>query len=162
MVVQRGIEVNAAAKLGYLLILGMSIGAVVVLGVLVAPVIFHSDLYLSIPLLDRAENGRLMGEIFRRFGYWLDVMVVVIVAYESVEYKYMRIDRVALLSALVVLGSALLFSAVYIPKILAYQGMAMDGAFESLHKASEIDFKILLVALMVLMIRRMQLIVGSR
>lgn len=141
----------------YLLLIAMTAGAVLVLGAFVAAVVFHSEVYLSVPLLSRYEEGKIMGEIFRRFTYWAYFMSVVIAVYEVARYKVMQIDKIAILSALGSIGTLLLFSAVYTPKILEYQTrgeLAIDDSFEALHKASEIDFKILLVMLLILFGRR--------
>lgn len=141
----------------YLLLIAMSAGAVLVLGALVAAVVFHSEFYLTLPILSRYEEGKIMGEIFRRFSYWAYFMTVVIAVYEVSRYKVMQIDKISILSALGSIGTLLLFSAVYTPKILEYQARgeeAIDASFEALHKASEIDFKILLVMLLILFTRR--------
>lgn len=141
----------------YLLLIAMTAGAVLVLGAFVAAIVFHSEVYLSVPLLSRYEEGKIMGEIFRRFTYWAYFMSVVIAVYEVARYKVMQIDKIAILSALGSIGTLLLFSAVYTPKILEYQTrgeLAIDDSFEALHKASEIDFKILLVMLLILFGRR--------
>jgi len=149
----------------YLLLIAMTAGAVLVLGVFVAAVVFHSEVYLTLPLLSRYEEGKIMGEIFHRFTYWGYFMAVVIAVYEVSRYKVMQIDKVAILSALGALSTLLLFSAVYTPKILEYQSRgeaAIDESFEALHKASEIDFKILLVMLVLLFSRRAYLLAVKR
>jgi hypothetical protein len=149
----------------YLLMLGMSIGAVIILGAFVAPIVFGSEFYLSIPILSRYEEGKIMGEIFRRFSYWSYGLATVIAIYEVSRYKVMQIDKVSILSAFASIGTLLLFSAVYVPKILEYQVRgegAMDDSFEALHKASELDFKILLVALLVLFLRRAYLMMAAK
>ncbi|DAB38419.1 MAG TPA: hypothetical protein CFH83_06110 [Sulfuricurvum kujiense] len=141
----------------YILLIAMTAGAVLVLGVFVAAVVFHSEVYLTLPLLSRYEEGKIMGEIFRRFTYWAYFMSAVIAVYEVSRYKVMQIDKISILSALGSIGTLLLFSAVYTPKILEYQSRgeaAIDASFEALHKASEIDFKILLLTLLILFIRR--------
>ncbi|MFZ5375547.1 MAG: DUF4149 domain-containing protein, partial [Campylobacterota bacterium] len=77
----------------------------------------------------------------------------------------MQIDKIAMLSALGSVATLLLFSAVYTPKILAYQALGesgIDEGFEALHKASEIDFKILLITLTVLFVRRAYLMAVKR
>ena len=148
---------KALVDVTYLLLIAMSAGAVLVLGVFVAAVVFHSELYLSVALLSRYEEGKIMLEIFHRFTYWAYFMSVVIAVYEVSHYKVMQIDKVAILSALGSIGTLLLFSAVYTPKILEYQARgeaAIDPSFEALHKASEIDFKILLLMLLILFSRR--------
>lgn len=150
----------------YLLTIGMTIGAVLVLGAFVAAVVFHSEMFLSIPLLSRYEEGKIMGEIFRRFSYWGYIMAAIITTYEISRYKVMQIDKVSILSAMGAIGTLLLFSAVYTPRMLEFQQQGevamMNHSFESLHKASEIDFKILLVMLLVLFGRRAYLMAVKR
>lgn len=150
----------------YLLTIGMTVGAVLILGAFVAAVVFHSEIYLSIPLLSRYEEGKIMGEIFRRFTYWGYVMAAVIVVYEAARFKVMQIDRISILSALGSVGTLLLFSGVYSPKMLEFQQLGelamMNNSFESLHKASEMDFKIMLVMLLILFGRRAYLMAVKR
>lgn len=150
----------------YLLTIGMTVGAVLILGAFVAAVVFHSEIYLSIPLLSRYEEGKIMGEIFRRFTYWGYVMAAVIVVYEAARFKAMQIDRISILSALGSVSTLLLFSGVYSPKMLEFQQLGelamMNNSFEPLHKASEIDFKIMLVMLLVLFGRRAYLMAVKR
>ncbi len=156
---------KALVDVMYLLLVGMTAGSVLILGVFVAAVVFHSELYLTTTLLSRFEEGQIMGEIFRRFSYWGYFMAAVITVYEISRYKVMQIDKVAILSALGSVGTLLLFSAVYTPKILAYQARGentMDETFETLHKASEIDFKILLLMLLILFGRRAYLMAVKR
>lgn len=157
---------KAVVDVTYLLLVGMTAGAVAVLGIFVAAVVFHSELFLSVPLLSRYEEGKIMGEIFRRFSYWGYIMATVITVYELSRYKVMQIDKIAILSALGSVGTLLLFSAVYTPKILEYQQtgeeVMMQNNFEALHKASELDFKILLLMLLVLFSRRAYLMAVKR
>lgn len=141
----------------YILLIAMTAGAVLVLGVFVAAVVFHSEVYLTLPLLSRYEEGKIMGEIFHRFTYWAYFMSIIITLYEVSRYKVMQIDKISILSALGAIGTLLLFSAVYTPKILEYQARgeaAIDASFEALHQASEMDFKILLLMLLILFSRR--------
>lgn len=152
--------------IAYLLMLAMSAGAVIILGMFVAPVVFHSEIFLTEPLLSRYEEGKIMGEIFRRFSYWGYVMVLFITLYEISRYKIMQIDKISILSAMGAISTLLLFSAVYVPKILEYQGQGegvmIDHGFEAIHKASEIDFKILLVTLLILFGRRAYLMMAGQ
>lgn len=152
----------------YLLTIAATLGVVLVLGIVVAPVIFHSNSVLP-GLLSRYEEGMLMAEIFRRFGYWVSFMAVMVLLFELNEYRRQRRDRWVIMSALLGITTMLMFSTVYVPKILAMQaeGAASTAteAFASLHRASELDFKILAVTLIVLFVRRMQLMFlpsGSR
>jgi len=71
-------------------------------------------------------------------------------------------DAIAFGSAAIVLFASLMFSGVYAPKILAMQALGVEATqsdtFENIHMASELDFKILAVALLVLFIRRLMLL----
>ncbi|MDA3945414.1 MAG: DUF4149 domain-containing protein [Helicobacteraceae bacterium] len=145
----------------YLLLVAMTLGAVLTLGIFVAATIFNSDSYLAAVLLDHYNEGLLMAEIFRRFSYVISFLVLVVFLFEANEYKHGRRDSWSLVSAFFVIVSGLMFSAVYTPKILAMQALGAEAtqsdAFQALHIGSEIDFKILALALGILFIRRMRL-----
>ena len=149
-------------EIAYLLLLGATLGAVLVLGIFVASTIFNSEALLSVALLDHYNEGVIMAEIFRRFTYWGYVTLVAIVLFELYEYKQFRRDNMAMGSAFIAASTLLLFNAVYTPKILALQKEGPEAtvteAFENLHVASEIDFKILAAALIVLFVRRVMLL----
>jgi hypothetical protein len=156
---------KAVIDVVYVMLLAMTAGAVLVLGAVVAAVVFHSEVYLSIPILSRYEEGKIMGEIFLRFSYWAYFMTFVITLYEVSRYFVMQLDRVAILSAFLAVFTLMMFSGVYVPKILEYQSRgesAMDASFETLHKASELDSKLLLLALLVLAGRRIYLMATKR
>ena len=148
--------------LSYLLLIGASLGAVLVLGVFTAPVVFHSEMLPLGVTLDNYQEGVIMSEIFRRFTYWAYLLAAVVAIYELYEFKMMRRDRIAGLSGFVTVSASLLFSAVYTPRILELQQQGADATmtetFASLHTASELDFKILAVALIVLFFRRVMLL----
>ncbi len=149
-------------ELAYLLFLGATLGAVLVLGIIVTSVIFNSDNYLSMVLLDHYNEGKLMGEIFRRFSYWIYALSFVVALYEIMEYRSLRRDGIAQAATFGVLATGLMFSAVYSPKILEMQALGakatMSEEFEALHIASEIDFKILAFTLALLFVRRVMLL----
>jgi hypothetical protein len=145
----------------YLLLVAMALGGVLTLGIFVAATIFHSDSYLAGALLDHYNEGVLMAEIFRRFSYVVYFIALAVFVFEANEFKHGRRDNYALASSFVVIAASLMFSGVYTPKILEMQALGAEAtqseAFNALHMASEIDFKILAAALAVLFIRRMQL-----
>ncbi|WP_373036755.1 DUF4149 domain-containing protein [Sulfurimonas sp.] len=146
----------------YLIMLAASFGAVIVLGVIVAPVVFHSDKILVDTILDHYNSGIIMGEVFHRFSYWLYVVAVSVSIYEAAMYKIGQRDAVAFASAVTVVFSSLMFSAVYSPKILSMQAIGLEATqsdtFKNIHIASELDFKILAVGLLVLFVRRLMLL----
>jgi len=143
----------------YFIVLAASFGAVIVLGAIVAPVIFHSDKILVGMLLDHYNAGIIMGEIFHRFSYWIYFLAAYVVLYEAIMYKMGQRDAITFGASATVVFSSLMFSAVYSPKILAMQALGREATqsdtFSNIHIASEIDFKILAVALLVLFIRRL-------
>ena len=153
---------NIYFDFGYLITLASTFGAVLVLGVIVAPVVFNSDIYTVNVNINHYNMGLIMSEIFRRFGYVLYFVAFYVAVYEAVDYKIGNRDRVTILSAFAVLFSSLMFVGVYMPKILALQAggevATASEAFEKLHLASEIDFKILAVSLIVLFVRRLMLL----
>lgn len=153
---------NIYIDFGYLITIAATFGAVLTLGAIVAPVVFQTDkLGLNI-LIDNYNAGIIMGTIFKHFSYWLYFVIVYVALYEMVAYKMFQRDRVAILSAIAVLFTSLMFNGVYIPKILALQDMGVEATksntFDNLHMASEWDFKILAVALFILFIRRLMLL----
>lgn len=153
---------NIYLDFSYLLVLAASFGAVLVLGALVAPVVFNTDKMLVGILLDNYNAGVIMGEIFRKFSYWIYLLAAFVVVYEALMYKQGQRDNIIMISAFLTVATSLMFSAVYSPKILAMQSLGVEATqsdtFANFHIASEIDFKILAVALIVLFIRRLMLL----
>jgi len=153
---------NIYIDFSYFIILAASLGGVLVLGAIVAPVVFHTDKILSEMVIDNYNAGIIMGEIFHRFSYWIYFLALFVAIYEAAQYKMGQRDAVAFASAVTVLFSSLMFSAIYAPKILEMQAMGIEATqsdtFNNIHIASEIDFKILAVALGVLFVRRLMLL----
>lgn len=153
---------NIYLDFGYLILLASSFCAVFTLGAFVAPVVFHTDTILVGMLMDHYNAGIIMGEIFRRFSYWIYFLAFAVVVYEAIMYKTGQRDNVAMISAFIVISTSLLFSAVYVPTILTMQSLGSEATqsdtFENVHIASEIDFKILAVALIILFVRRLMLL----
>jgi len=153
---------NIYLDFSYLLFIAASFGAVLVLGAIVAPVVFHSDALLVGMLIDHYNMGIIMGEIFHRFSYWIYFLAFYIALYETYMYKSGQRDAIVFGAAVTALFSSLMFSAIYAPKILAMQAMGKEATqsdtFENIHIASEIDFKLLAIALLILFIRRLMLL----
>ncbi len=150
------------ADFSYLILLAASFGAVMVLGIIVTAVIFHTDsLHVDI-LIDRYNSGVIMSEIFLRFSYVTYFLAFFVALYEAAMYKTGQRDKIAMISAFFIVATSLMFSAVYVPKILELQAMGREATasdtFDALHVGSELDFKILAVALLVLFVRRLMLL----
>lgn len=153
---------NIYVDFGYLTILASTFGAVIVLGAFVAPVVFHTEELLQGLTLDNYNAGIVMADIFRRFSYWLYFLAFFVSFYELYEYKNGQRDAVIFASSSTVVFSALMFSAVYSPKIIAMQSLGAEATqsntFKGIHFASELDFKILATALLIIFIRRLMLL----
>lgn len=153
---------NIYIDFGYLILLASSFGAVLTLGAFVAPVVFHTDTILVGMLMDNYNAGIIMGEIFHRFSYWIYFLAISVSLYEAVWYKMGQRDAISFASAFIIVATSLLFSAIYVPKILGMQAIGAEATqsdtFEHIHIASEIDFKILAIALLVLFVRRLMLL----
>ncbi len=150
---------------GYLILLGASIGGILTLGIIMTSTIFHSADYIG-PLLSHYQEGQIMSGGFDKFSYFLTFMFFVIMFYEMYSYKILQRDKTVMLSSLVALFSIGLFIGVYTPRILEMQKLGQEATasseFESLHLGSELDFKILVVALLVLMGRRLYVLLGKK
>ena len=142
--------------------LAATFGAVIVLGAIVAPIVFHTDRILEIALIDNYNAGIIMGTIFHRFSYWLYFTAFFIIVYEAVMYKSGKRDNIIFAAVVTTVFSSLMFSAVYSPKILAMQSLGREATqsdtFNNIHIASELDFKMLAIGLIVLFIRRLMLL----
>jgi hypothetical protein len=153
---------NIYIDFAYLITLAATLGAIVVLGAVVAPIIFHSEKILHSVVLDSYNAGIIMGEIFHRFSYWIYFLAFFVAAYELIMYKKGQRDAIIFASSVTALFSALMFSAVYSPKIISMQGLGAEATqsdtFRNTHFASELDFKILATALFILFIRRLMLL----
>lgn len=153
---------NIYVDFTYFVILAGTFGAVLVLGAVVAPVVFHTgDITVNL-LIDNYNAGIIMGEIFRRFSYWIYFVAAFVTIYEAMAYKMGQRDAISFSAAVIVVFTSLLFSSIYVPKILSMQAIGAEATqsdtFEHIHIASEIDFKILAIALLVLFIRRLMIL----
>jgi len=103
-----------------------------------------------------------MGEIFHRFSYWVYFVAAFVALYEAMAYKMGQRDAISFGAAITVIFSSLMFSAIYVPKILSMQALGAEAAqsdtFHNVHVASELDFKILALSLLVLFIRRLMIL----
>jgi len=150
---------------GYLILLGMSIGGILTLGIIMTSTIFNSADYIG-PLLSHYQEGQIMTGGFDKFSYFLSFMFFTILFYEMYSYKILQRDKTVLLSSFVSLLTIGLFVGVYTPRIIQMQelGQAATASeeFRNLHLGSELDFKVLVVALLVLLGRRLYVLLGKK
>jgi len=150
---------------GYLILLGASIGGILTLGIIMTSTVFHSADYIG-PLLSHFQEGQIMSGGFDKFSYFLSLMFFVIMFYEMYSYKILQRDKTVLLASFVSLLTIGLFVGVYTPRILEMQALGAEATaseeFNNLHLGSELDFKVLVFALIVLLGRRLYVLLGKR
>lgn len=150
---------------GYLILLGASIGGILTLGIIMTSTIFHSADYIG-PLLSHFQEGQIMSGGFDKFSYFLSLMFFVIMFYEMYSYKILQRDKTVLLASFVSLLTIGLFVGVYTPRILEMQALGAEATaseeFTNLHLGSELDFKVLVLALIVLLGRRLYVLLGKK
>lgn len=136
---------------------------IITLGALVAPVMFHSEELIE-QAISHYSQGLIMQEIFFRSQYILLALGLAIFTYELYDYRQGRRDGIVLASAFAVIFTIGMFSFYYIPEMLVLQQAHQTDtdAFKSLHLGSELDFKIMLFALIILLLRRFTQLVRKR
>ena len=148
------------ATMAYLILLGITLGAILFAGVVTAPIIFNSSKYLGESLLSHYQEGLLMTQNFIMLSYLINILMIAVFLYEGYKYKMFERDKLTTISALLVIMSGALFNFYYLPDIinmqLAGEAMTKSEAFINTHKGSEIDFKILAFAILVLIVQNMK------
>ncbi len=64
-------KTNIYFTIFYLMILGLSVGAIIYAGAVVAPVIFHSEIWLSSEVLSHFQEGLIMTQNFIGLRYFI-------------------------------------------------------------------------------------------
>ena len=152
-------KIPQAITIAYIILLGITLGAGLYAGIVVAPVTFHSEIYLGTELLTRFQEGLIMTENFVRLSYLVDFTLVCVALYEGFKWKNFDRDTITTFSSLVVLSTGLLYVHYYIPQILDFQKqgekVTQSKIFENTHFASELDFKLFALALLILLSRNL-------
>ncbi len=150
-------QIPKTITLFYIIILGLTLGAGLYAGVVVAPVTFNSEIYLQSEILTRFQEGLIMSENFQRLGFLVTFTVLCVALYEGYKYKMHDRDIFTTIPAFIVITSGLLYAHYYIPQILELQkegeSMTESKVFENTHFASELDFKLFTLALLILLSR---------
>lgn len=145
----------------YIVILGITIGMVMALGMIVAPIVFHPEkVAIMTTTISHFESGLIMGTIFDRFGTFLTVIVGIVVAMEvyvqGVKKQGCVVD-ILIASCVVFTSSAFLWY--FTPAVKEFQlkgsSVLADPAFQTLHAMSELDFKLLMASLIMLTFARL-------
>lgn len=142
----------------YITLLAILLGSTMALGALVAPVIFKANLFFESATIDQFESGRLMSEIFRRYGYLLGFSLIFIAIYEIWEIVKGERSKVLIVFVSVTLITGLLFVFYYTPAILEMQAAGVEATvtaeFGTIHKQAEAVFKLLSVAVAMIIFLR--------
>ncbi|CAA6814395.1 MAG: Membrane protein [uncultured Sulfurovum sp.] len=130
----------------FIIILGMTLGAGLLAGVVVAPTIFNSEAVLGSALLTRFQEGLLMTQVFERLAYLVNFLVIIAILYEVIKFKAFENTRWTMMFTFLVAATGLLFTSYYIPQILEMQTLGeaatMGETFTNVHKGSELNFKL--------------------
>ncbi|WP_104748390.1 DUF4149 domain-containing protein [Helicobacter cetorum] len=143
----------------YLLILGILCGSLIILGAIVAPVVFKASAILPELPMSAFESGKLMAQIFTRFNKFLEFVAVMVLAYEIISFIWGRRFWVHLVLGLTIGGLSLLFVFYYTPYILHAQQLGevaiRSAEFTRMHSQSEWLFKELFILICVLFFGRL-------
>ncbi len=142
------------------MLLGITLGVVVTLGAIVAPTIFHADKFVE--GLSHYQMGLVMSAIFIKANYLLNFTALAIILREGYAYKSFERDVIVVPAAATSILMIFLFTLYYTKEILSLQAMGEEATnsdtFALVHKASELDFKLLALSLALLFARRVYLI----
>ena len=153
-------KINKTIKAIYLLIIGITIGASLYAGAVVAPVTFHSEKWLGSELLSRFQEGLIMTHNFIGLGYFILVSMIAIFLYEGYKYKSFNRDPYTIIASLGAIMSGALFKFFYMDSIINMQkegeSIVNSKIFENMHKGSEIALIIFMISLITIFIRNVQ------
>ncbi|EAK5116347.1 DUF4149 domain-containing protein [Campylobacter upsaliensis] len=135
----------------HLFLLAAMIGVELILGVVVAPVVFYPQGLIGENVLSHFQSGLMMSDIFVKMGYVLLVVALFNALYELINFfkkkeKFqLRFSKFAL--SIIVLILALFFVFYFTAYILEAQKMGESviktAEFQSMHEASEVVIKII-------------------
>ena len=147
----------------YFVVLSIGVGLILTLGALVAPVVFNSNSLIT-ENITQFSQGLIMTEIFMRGNYILTFVLIYIVIYEGYDYKRGKRDIILNIATFIAIFTLSLFVFYYSPQIIELQNAHDTNStlFDTIHKGSELDYKITLVALMTLLLRRFSLLIVKK
>ena len=144
-------------EFGYMFLLISTFATAIFVGVVIAPTIFGSEYIFADEVLSKFQEGLLMTTIFLKLNYLLNFLVISTLLFEGYLYKNGIRDIFTLSTIFILISTVLLFTNYYTPQILQMQSAEItDGEiFEKLHFASELDFKIFSLILLILVIKKL-------
>ena len=141
----------------YSFLLASIIGCELMIGVIVAPIIFKGNfLFETLPDFNTLHSGILMGQIFDKFNYALFMVAVIsflielFLLFDKKMSFNLRISRFCL--SFIALFCSCLFVFYFTDLILEAKSLQdiQSVEFKNIHDASEYVFKIILISQMVL------------
>ena len=153
-------KINKTIKAIYLLIIGITIGASLYAGAVVAPVTFRSEKWLGSELLSRFQEGLIMTHNFIGLSYFILASMIAIFLYEGYKYKSFNTDPYTIIASLGAIMSGALFKFFYMDSIINMQkqgeSVVNSKIFENMHKGSEIALVLFMIFLITIFIRDVQ------
>ncbi|WP_299547855.1 DUF4149 domain-containing protein [uncultured Helicobacter sp.] len=142
----------------YLLLVGVSLGAVLASGAFSAPTIFRASSLVPELNISVFQSGILMTNIFTKLNVLLNILAVFILVYEILAFRVSG-AKVAPLLGFISVILIFLFTLYYTPYILEAQKLGENGianaAFDAMHTQSVYVFKALMASLCLLFIVRL-------
>ncbi|MGH2328095.1 DUF4149 domain-containing protein [Campylobacter taeniopygiae] len=137
-----------------LFLLAAMIGIELILGIVVAPVIFYPQNFIGDGILSHYQSGILMTQIFIKMGYLLLIVSIINILFEIFSYfreKFnFKIKFSKLILSLIILILSLVFVFYFTEQIISMQKLGEQATtsaeFTGIHSASEITLKIILVS----------------
>ncbi|MBZ7950175.1 DUF4149 domain-containing protein [Campylobacter molothri] len=137
-----------------LFLLAAMIGIELILGVIVAPIIFYPKNFLGDGILNHYQSGILMTQIFIKMGYLLLIVSSINILFEVFSYFKEKINFKIkfskLILSLIILILSLIFVFYFTGQIISMQKLGeqatISNKFSSIHSASEITLKIILIS----------------
>ncbi|MGH2267688.1 DUF4149 domain-containing protein [Campylobacter taeniopygiae] len=137
-----------------LFLLAVMIGIELILGIVVAPVIFYPQNFIGDGILSHYQSGILMTQIFIKMGYLLLIVSIINILFEIFSYfreKFnFKIKFSKLILSLIILILSLVFVFYFTEQIISMQKLGEQATtsteFTGIHSASEITLKIILAS----------------
>ncbi|TKX30029.1 DUF4149 domain-containing protein [Campylobacter estrildidarum] len=129
------------------------IGIELIIGIVVAPIIFYPQNFIGEGILSHFQSGILMTQIFIKMGQLLIIISTINVLFEilscfKVQVKFQLKFSKLILSILILILS-LVFVFYFTNQIISMQTLGEQATsssdFASIHNASEITIKIILI-----------------
>ncbi len=143
----------------YFIVIGVTLGATIYAGAVVAPVTFNTDVLFGSQVLTQFQEGMIMAKNFLRLSYAMIVSAIIIAIYEIIKLKSGTKDIYSIIPTTIVVITSLLFAFYFVPEIIQMQSlgesMTQSTQFQNIHKGSEMNVKILVFAQLFLFIRNL-------